>query len=390
MLLSIVLLCILCFNHYVHCKAGSLKILSPDALVKELGAAAEDVDFTLANFGEAPYGKTLLGEIILSQPKDSCQLQEGFLSRMSTNHMKIVMADRGNCTFVTKAHNAQMSGASVLLIVNNQDPFELGQIVMVDDNSGQSSNLRIPTVMINGREGDIIKKFLKDNEQEDSQNADVVMMMLSFDWPSATKADVDVWISAADKGSYDFLEDLHDYLSQLDQKFWDFKVHYVLWHCLQCSWEDYKTEYNTNCVSGGRYCAPDPDEDGPLSGRDVVLESLTQTCIMKHYKEKWWTYMQRFSTFCLKSSSKYVVCSENIMDTHDIDKTVIKKCVDEGFEGDNKLIDNNRILDEQKTLQEANHVLLWPSVIINNYTYRVKLQGVYSSQILNFAGQHGG
>ena len=31
---------------------------------------------------------------------------------------------------------------------------------------------------------------------------------------------------------------------------------------------------NANCVSHGRYCAPDPDDEGPATGRNVVLEDL--------------------------------------------------------------------------------------------------------------------
>ena len=33
-------------------------------------------------------------------------------------------------------------------------------------------------------------------------------------------------------------------------------------------------EAPANCVSGGRYCAPDPDGVGVLTGRDVLYEDL--------------------------------------------------------------------------------------------------------------------
>jgi len=29
-----------------------------------------------------------------------------------------------------------------------------------------------------------------------------------------------------------------------------------------------------NCISGGRYCAMDPDFNGPLTGKDVMEENL--------------------------------------------------------------------------------------------------------------------
>jgi len=36
-----------------------------------------------------------------------------------------------------------------------------------------------------------------------------------------------------------------------------------------------------DCVCGGRYCSPDPDFNGPLTGRDIVMENLNQKCIYK-------------------------------------------------------------------------------------------------------------
>lgn len=34
------------------------------------------------------------------------------------------------------------------------------------------------------------------------------------------------------------------------------------------------TVTNELCLSGGRYCSPDPDGFGPLIGRDVIFEDL--------------------------------------------------------------------------------------------------------------------
>jgi hypothetical protein len=51
-------------------------------------------------------------------------------------------------------------------------------------------------------------------------------------------------------------------------------------YCSYCSKNDYKTVID-ECVSGGRYCAPDPDSSGPLIGRDVVMEDLRQICIFE-------------------------------------------------------------------------------------------------------------
>lgn len=50
---------------------------------------------------------------------------------------------------------------------------------------------------------------------------------------------------------------------------------YVLWYCLACKLDKYKGHSdNPNCVSHGRYCAPDPDGKGPATGKNVVIEDL--------------------------------------------------------------------------------------------------------------------
>jgi hypothetical protein len=65
---------------------------------------------------------------------------------------------------------------------------------------------------------------------------------------------------------------------------------------------------HVDCISGGRYCANDPDDNGPLTGRDVILEGLRQMC-MKGNMNKYFSYIQLaapcFTTFdkaCLNSS----------------------------------------------------------------------------------------
>jgi len=53
-----------------------------------------------------------------------------------------------------------------------------------------------------------------------------------------------------------------------------FDSHYVSWYCPSCRFDGWNVEV-PDCISGGRYCAPDPDDDlGPLTGKDVVMEDL--------------------------------------------------------------------------------------------------------------------
>jgi hypothetical protein len=79
-------------------------------------------------------------------------------------------------------------------------------------------------------------------------------------------------MSGSDLKSYEFInsfKESHKYLSPNVK----FTPHYALWFCGYCKLKNYQVN-NDHCVSGGRYCAPDPDGNGPLLGKDVVLEDL--------------------------------------------------------------------------------------------------------------------
>lgn len=76
------------------------------------------------------------------------------------NDFQIVMVDRGNCNFVTKARNVQKIGGLFALIINNEDD-DIDQLVMADDGTG--ADIYIPTVMITKKDGEIIEKFMRDS-----------------------------------------------------------------------------------------------------------------------------------------------------------------------------------------------------------------------------------
>jgi hypothetical protein len=73
----------------------------------------------------------------------------------------IVMVDRGNCTFVTKARNVQNLGGHMAIIINNNDD-PVNKIVMADD--GSASDIQIQAVLISKKDGDKIKDFIRQNE----------------------------------------------------------------------------------------------------------------------------------------------------------------------------------------------------------------------------------
>lgn len=56
-----------------------------------------------------------------------------------------IMVDRGNCTFVSKARYAELSGAKMLIVVDDNDEVS-ENIVMLED--GHGNEIYIPTILI--------------------------------------------------------------------------------------------------------------------------------------------------------------------------------------------------------------------------------------------------
>lgn len=121
-------------------------------------------------FGTAPSGFYTRGRIYydLKDKEDdyACKpldVIEFAMNEKDVDNYPILMLDRGDCTFVTKARNAQNIGARIALVVNDEEgPVE--NILMIDDGTG--SDVNIPVILIRKEDGDIIKKFMNDNRDK--------------------------------------------------------------------------------------------------------------------------------------------------------------------------------------------------------------------------------
>ena len=105
-----------------------------------------------AAFGPAPPEEGIPGAIVLvndgsALPTQGCGPLVGFPAGA------IALADRGTCTFVQKAQQAQAAGAVALIVVNNAPgpPITMG---------GDDHTLTIPSVMVSQTDGNTIKAGL--------------------------------------------------------------------------------------------------------------------------------------------------------------------------------------------------------------------------------------
>jgi hypothetical protein len=91
---------------------------------------------------------------------------------IGSDKFPIVMVDRSNCTFVTKARNVQNIGGRIALIVNNNNE-DINNIIMADDGTGNDINIQ--AVLISLEDGEKIKQFIRENKHDTAMLAKLIL-----------------------------------------------------------------------------------------------------------------------------------------------------------------------------------------------------------------------
>merc|ERR1712117_914973 len=91
----------------------------------------------------------------LADPPCGC----GALKNYDDVEGNIVLIERGECSFTSKAIKAQEAGATAAIITDNNDANDELYVSMIDDTTGRSVD--IPTAYLLGKNGYVIAHTLK-------------------------------------------------------------------------------------------------------------------------------------------------------------------------------------------------------------------------------------
>lgn len=126
----------------------------------------------------------------------------------------------------------------------------MDQVIMVDDGTG--NGIRIPSIMVNKKEGEAILNFMKDASDEILSSMSVVCTF-DIDKPS-DHVNYDLWVSSSNERGLDFVREFRRYNDLLGDKV-TMTPRYFTWACTTCD----QPIIETDCVNGGKYCAIDED-----------------------------------------------------------------------------------------------------------------------------------
>jgi len=109
-------------------------------------------EFVTSSFGGTlPHG----GEVIRVEPQDACEALSDDIDDIKD---KIVLIDRGGCSFAAKVLNAQALGARAIIMQDDkiESPLEI-----IGASAAELSSLFIPVLMITKASGDLLEGYLK-------------------------------------------------------------------------------------------------------------------------------------------------------------------------------------------------------------------------------------
>ena len=99
-----------------------LTITSPPELVEILNQKHPDgIPYSVANYGDVPFGKSIAGNIFLPPSVLENCIYEPLEGASSTKINKVVLSARGDCTFTTKSINSQKQKAKLAIVADNID-----------------------------------------------------------------------------------------------------------------------------------------------------------------------------------------------------------------------------------------------------------------------------
>lgn len=183
------------------------------------------------------------------------------------------------------------------------------------------------------------------------------------------KLQVELWYSSNNSPALNFIKEFDTYAHQLSG-YIQFHPRFVTWACPECTPEFKESE----CIVDGKYCAPNHAYSvfSNEKGRDILAEDLRQGCLHDNlvkkgakYEPIWWDYIKYVHSRCYGLITEE--CSKLGHEELNLDWEATNQCVQDTF--DDAHYSNSVFAENSKKWREYG-TAYWPSVTINNVSYR--------------------
>ena len=349
-------------------KPNTITIKSPPLLIS-LFNNEKNLDLEYATFGIIPYRFSARGEILISNEDNNLSCKKhtkpiDYNSKIIKTNFKILLVKRGECTFVTKARNAQEAGANMLIIIDDVSS-NIHNYIIADDGTGY--DIHIPTAMISKEDGEKIFNYIIENKNIN------VYVDVDFSIKNSRFIELETFFSSSEKKAYELLIHLSEYFSEFDQQI-NYKPRYVTHR--SPSYSENNRNKISNCVSGGLYCYFPKQTTVVQDGELIILEDLRQKCIFNeaiklNNIQIFFNYIENFYMSCVNINKPDFSenCSNTEIKNAGLNIDQINNCIANSFgvsKFSNTMLQNdNNILSEDYESQSKYYLNSFPAVVIN-------------------------
>ena len=292
--MKIIILLLISFLFSINCE---LSIISPSELLSQYGNRPIDIVFRKMLDSSNFY---VHGEIFFENKTldhTACQdlgiLQMNQIQNQYSENFKILLAYIGSCPIIQKARNAQSAGASMLVLINNNDQ-DIESVILEED--GAQSDIKIPVGLISLTNGRIMQNYILSNPQNR------VMVEINFqEKKPKKKIELKFFFSSSELRAYEMINNITSYIDKYNDQV-EFIPIYVT-HQIP-SYDEKTAKRELNCVTKGKYCYFPKETTITQDGERILLESLRQKCMYQKSIELkkikyYYQYLDYFHKNCL-------------------------------------------------------------------------------------------
>ena len=331
-----------------------------------------EIRYSIGNFGEVPYGKTLIGKILYFPQKDGTNYwcEEELLSneisppdlKISNEYVPIYFVDHSiDCSYAHKAVNVQKKGGRVMLIASDSNILE--EEYNVDD---PTERVTIPTIIIAKDFGDIIREFTK--LKQDKKEYIVISMKFSG-VKEGGQVEMELFLRSDDPKAREFFREFDYYKEKLGEK-----LKFVpIYKYSKFVNEQFDNTLSENifapCVKETRMCATSNHALQIDNPRRILLENIRETCVFQEFgQETYWKYMTQFNNLCFNSKNPLFneECALNTfkkISANQNDLDLLNKCMAQVIEYESKIDNDYNTFAKRK-------IYSIPDLFINGVPYR--------------------
>lgn len=294
------------------------------------------------------------------------------------DYYPIILVDKGKCSYVQIARMIQEAGGYMAMIINDKGG-DVKNYPVVDDGTG--GDISIPTVLISKADGTIIKRFIRDNPDENIQ------IEIEFSTEKSDVVQVEYFTLINNEQGYKILNEFSKFYLLLKDKV-IFTPHYLSYPLEGLT----QAEKENNCVSGGKYCLTGgTPRSKNAQGKNLLMDSIFHQCFHKvvtsnetnYHPEYYFSLTDYFETKCLYMRYKRF-CGKSVLEKLDIPEKDVDDCIYQSFGNEKSgmraedYANENSILHENYKMATEEKIKIFPTFMVNGK----KLKGRLSAEDL--------